>query len=199
MSLLPKLAPWKKDGLYLAGGTALALQLGHRTSLDFDFYSEHDFEPLRQIEKLDLPPGKIKLTTQTRGTLLGLAGGVQISAFYYPYQLLKPPQDTPFLALASLQDIAAMKVLAIAQRGKRRDFVDLYFLCREFSLSEILKFAARKYPSFDIYTGLRGLLFFDDADQEKPRLGVRPKKQAAWETVKQFFLKSAQIHLKSSR
>jgi hypothetical protein len=190
--LLPALAPWKREGLYLAGGTALALRLGHRTSLDFDFYSTEDFDPLRLAGKLSLPPGGFKISTQKPGTLLGRAGGVHLSAFHYPYRLLKPATETPSFLVASLEDIAAMKLIAVAQRGTRRDFTDLYFLCRLFDLEEVLSFAGKKYTSFDVYTGLRGLIYFEEAEREPPRPGVRLLKPAPWKDVKAFFLREVQ-------
>ncbi len=191
-SLLPYLRAWKDDGFYLAGGTALALQIGHRTSLDFDFYRDRDFDPMEQARKLKLPSGKLKMTMQKSGTLLAVANGTQISAFYYPYRLLKPLIDASSLALSSLEDIAAMKVVAVAQRGRKRDFIDLYFLCRQWPLTTILQLTQKKYPMFDVYTGLRGLVYFEEADREKPRLGVQLRDRVDWNTVKVFFRKAVQ-------
>jgi hypothetical protein len=185
-ALLPFLTSWKKEGLYLAGGTALALQLGHRTSWDFDFYTPETFDPLLLGEKLGLGK-RLRITTQKPGTLLAVAGEVQISAFVYPYPLLRSLVDTPQMGLASLADIAAMKMVAITQRGVRRDFIDLYFLCQHFSFSEILDLTQKKYPSFEPYSGLRAAVFFDDADQEKPRLGMTLKTSVSWPAVKRFF------------
>jgi len=196
-ALLPHFAAWKKDGFYLAGGTALALQIGHRTSMDFDFYSRRAFNPLAQADKLKLPPGRLKITTQNEGTLLALAQGIQVSAFHYPYRLLAPLITTREMRLAALPDLAAMKLLAIAQRGKRRDFVDLYFLCKLFSLQEILNFTGKKFPTFDVYNGLRGLIFFEDAEHEKARLGVTPRIKISWSAVKRFFINEVHFCMRS--
>jgi hypothetical protein len=185
-ALLPHLAFWKKEGLYLAGGTALALHLGHRTSLDFDYYSPTPFNPLALGNKLKLG-NRLRITTQKPDTLLALAQGVQVSAFHYPYRLLAPLVDTPPIALASLEDIAAMKMLAITQRGTRRDFIDLYFLCRRFTFSKIMNLTKKKYPSFEPYSGLRAAVFFDDAEKEKPRLGMTLRTPVSWSAVKRFF------------
>ena len=120
------------NGFYLGGGTALALQLGHRTSLDFDFYSPKKFDNRVLAQELntvfagtsdtDMPLAQLKDTFQ------GKIQGVNVSGFYYPYVLVGELVDLAPLKLASLQDIAAMKVAAVIQRGKQRDFIDIYYL-----------------------------------------------------------------------
>ncbi len=194
--LLPVFREWQKDGFYLAGGTALALQIGHRTSLDFDFYVDHPFDPLTQVQKLSTPAKKIKVTTQKQDTLLAVVNNIQVSAFFYPYKKLKPLIKTEYMSLASLEDIAAMKLLAIAQRGKKRDFIDMFFLCQRFSLRDIIGFCEKKFPSFDPYNGLRGLIYFDEAEKETPRFALSYKKRINWLEIKEFFLKTAQKHMR---
>ena len=198
-TLVPAFAPWKEAGFYLAGGTGLALQLGHRTSMDFDFYSPNTFDPMALAGQLELPKNKIKITTQTTGTLLAIARDIQISAFHYPYRLLRPLINTPHLAVCSLEDIAGMKIIAVTQRGTKRDFIDLYFLCRKFSLPVVLQHTEKKYPMFDRYNGLRALLFFDEAEKEEPRLNVRLKESVPWAAVKAYFLKAVQAQLNEER
>lgn len=116
-------AVWRP--FYLAGGTALALQLGHRRSRDFDLFSPQPFEVgmvRRNLEEL-APP--LTIRHQTADTFLAEAMGVQFSAFIYPYPLVEPPIVIPGIPvpLAGLKDLAAMKVSAIGQRGVKRDFV----------------------------------------------------------------------------
>lgn len=192
MNLVPRFKPWTDQGFFLGGGTALALQLGHRTSLVFDFYSTTVFKPLELVEQLGLPRRQVRLTTQKPDTLHGVVAGVQVSAFRYRYKDLARGPRTPELRLASLEDLAAMKILAVTQRGTKRDFIDLYWLCRSFSIDEILSFAEKKFPMFDRYNGLRGLLYFDEAEAEPARMGVRMLKPIAWGDVKAFFVRSVQ-------
>ena len=156
-------------GLYLAGGTALALQIQHRRSVDFDFYTSAHFRKgtLPRLFRSHLPAQKFKVVRDDNDTFeLNATPDLHLSCFYYGYPLLNPPHRIQEVLVAGLKDIAAMKMIAIAQRGKRRDFVDLYYLLQRFSLKEILRFTHEKYSHFDIYHGLRGLLYFEDADHD---------------------------------
>jgi hypothetical protein len=176
---------------YLAGGTALALHLGHRESVDFDFFRAESFDPTDLLQQLPAPP-PVKVLQEARNTLTVEFHGIKTSFFGYPPELIRP-LDTSSMAcrLASLPDIAAMKLAAVAGRGARKDFVDVYFICRDcFPLSEIFvylqtKFAAQEY---DLYHILRSLSYFEDAELEPPPKMLRP---ANWEQIKKFFLAEA--------
>lgn len=173
---------------YLAGGTALALQIGHRTSVDFDFYTSKHFKngALIKIIKKISPELKIKIIRDTDDTFEAILNSrVRFSIFYYYYKLLKEIVSVENVAVVSLEDIAAMKLIAISQRGKRRDFIDFYYLLKIFNLQEIMKSAEKKYPDFDIYNGLRGLLYFKDADDdlEISRIKIFDKK-LSWKKIK---------------
>lgn len=197
--LLPKLDFLRKTyGFYLAGGTGLALQIGHRGSVDFDFYTPRGFDPKHLFKTLKgkFPP--FSLTHLAEGTLLGVVQNVRVSFFRYAYPLLKPLRRTGFLDLASLEDIAAMKVLAIAQRGTRRDFVDLYFLLKRFELEALLVLSERKYAGFDRYMGLRALTYFKDAevgeDRSRGRLDLLGR--ISWGEVKGAVVKAVENYRK---
>ena len=176
---------------YLAGGSACALHLGHRISVDLDFFTPEMYEPAQLIPRLE-SIGKITVQQQSRGTFVGLLAETQVSFFYYGYPLLTPPQIWRGVRIASLRDIALMKITAISQRGRKRDFVDLYFICREqqLGLSDLLKQIPDKYPtlSYPSYHLLRALTFFDDAEKDAP-----PKMLARynWQQVKRFFEKQS--------
>ena len=191
--IFPLLSFVSKSGFYLAGGTALALQLGHRTSLDFDFYSQRSFKKgkLRQLLKENMLAAKIKVLQDTDDTFETMVDKkINISFFHYDYPMLEKFINVQGILLASLKDIAAMKIVAISQRGKRRDFIDIFYLLNIFSLEEILKFTQKKYTEFDIYHGLRGLVYFKDADDdpEVDRIRIFNKK-LTWEKVKTEILK----------
>lgn len=174
------------DEAYLAGGTACALQLGHRISIDLDFFSPKKFNPsllARSLRKV----GEFKLEQQSEGTLLGELEGVRFSFFFYPYGVLFPYQSFRGVKILDLRDIAAMKIAAIATRGIKRDFVDLYFICRKgISLKQVLSFYDRKYGvlSSNVIHILKSLVYFVDAEASEP-----PKmlKRVAWEKVKKYF------------
>src|SRR3990167_5779575 len=112
---------------YLAGGTALALQVGHRLSVDFDFFTRETFEYRRVIDRLQ-KMGAFRATHEREHTVVGFLNQVMVSFFQYNYPLLKEPLLFHDVALADIKDVAAMKIEAIAGRGVKRDFIDLYFL-----------------------------------------------------------------------
>lgn len=176
---------------YLAGGTGLALQIGHRRSVDFDFFRPQSFEPqelLQQLREL----GPLVARRGERDTLTLDIDGVSTSFFAYAAPLLHPLLDSPWsLHLAAIADVAAMKVAAIAGRGSRKDFVDLYFVCREaFTLEKVLALFDAKFRGipYERYHVLKSLTFFEDAEAEPMPVMLQP---ASWEGIKQFFLREA--------
>lgn len=189
IGLLKKLGFLKKHGFYLAGGTALALQIKHRTSLDFDFYTEKEFDPRKLREKFDEEFEEVREIHIAEDTLGLEVDGIGISFFRYPYPLVKPLQKIESAYLASLEDIAAMKIIAISQRGKRRDFIDIYFLIKDFGLRKIIDLTRKKYPMFNVYVGLQGLVYFKDADEDLEEGRFRLLREVNWEEIKNHILK----------
>lgn len=149
-------------GSYLAGGTALALQLGHRTSLDFDFYTDKYFEIERVLAEFQNNFDKVTVEKIAKDSLTAEIEEVSFSLFYYPYKLIKPFTYFEGIKLASIEDILAMKMVAISMRGKRRDFIDTYYLLKKFSLDQIIKITLRKYPSYQPMIILKGLIYFEN-------------------------------------
>ncbi len=155
----------------MAGGTGIALQIKHRTSIDFDFYIPKEFDAAKIYRQFqEQKPKKILLDTMAKDTLLLELNDIGISLFTYPYPLLKILTESDYFNLASLEDIAAMKMIAIIQRGIRRDFVDLYFLIEKVGLEKIFRFAKKKYPGFNEYLALQALACFGDAEVEDKEL-----------------------------
>jgi len=176
----------KEKKIHLGGGTAIALQLGHRTSIDFDFYSSEDFEPLVMF-KIFNENMKSKMIQSAKGTLIMEISGIIVSLFLYKYPLIRPIIQYKYVNLLSLEDLSAMKIIAIIQRGKKRDFIDLYFLIKKFGLSKILKFTKKKYGNiFHPYLALQALVFFDDAEKEPEIIRHRMKEKVEWTTIKCF-------------
>lgn len=172
---------------YLAGGTALALHLGHRYSRDFDLFRSKEFRPqdlLNHIKEV----GEIELLQEAAGTLTVALRGVPTSFFHYHYPLLRPLHETPWsIGLAHADDIAAMKLAALAGRGSRKDFVDLYFYCREGArLEDVFALFQEKYRGLtvDSYHLLRSLTFFEDAEAEAMPDLIQG---GSWEEIKAFF------------
>jgi hypothetical protein len=184
--LLPKLKFLKNSGFYLAGGTALALQIGHRISVDFDFYNQNNFSPNKIYQVFQAQkPSKILLGNTAENTLILEINDIAISLFTYDYPLLKPLITSENLNIASLEDIAAMKLVAIIQRGVKRDFIDLYFLTQIFGLEKIMSLTKKKYAGFNKYLACQALVYFKDAQGDRAE-EVALTKPVTWEKVKKY-------------
>lgn len=181
------------QGFYLAGGTGLALLLSHRRSVDLDFFSQKN---RLQAEERRTLIAQLKtlapwtLVEEKDGTLHGRLGRVKVSFFWYPYPHVKPLLRRGRIRIASLEDIALMKVGAVIGRGSRKDFVDLYEICRRVPLEEILRLGHRKFKDSRDFTlqALKALGFFDDAEREPPVQSVKPR---PWPAVREFFDRQA--------
>ncbi len=176
---------------YLAGGTALALHLGHRISVDLDFFTSHDFNEQELESELQKETDFILERIAWR-TILGRIGETKFSLFFYQHPLIKSFSKYESIRIASQEDIAAMKIEAVMGRGSRRDFVDLYFLSKGFSLEEILEFYNQKYGLLEknYYHILRSIGYFEDAeyrDDQMPRMII----DVDWNQVKQFFIQES--------
>ncbi len=154
---------------YLAGGTALALRIGHRRSVDFDFFrvSSFDKDALHEALRATALPMEPKILDK-RDTLYVTLGGVTTSFFRYDYPLIEPPEPTRWgFGVAGLRDIAAMKLEAIGSRGSRKDFVDTYFLLRDhMSIADAAAAWRSKYALSreELFHRLRALTYFADAE-----------------------------------
>lgn len=166
-NILPLLATLKET-FYLAGGTGLALQLGHRDSVDFDFFQENSFFTEKLIEQLItlFQPGSLKVVQEEKDTVSILVDEqLKLSFFSYAYPLAEPLLDSEFFKLASVKDIGCMKLSAITSRSTLKDYVDLYFILHTVQLRELLSLANMKFPIIDSNVILKSLTYFDDVDQ----------------------------------
>ncbi|MDD5638930.1 MAG: nucleotidyl transferase AbiEii/AbiGii toxin family protein [Candidatus Pacebacteria bacterium] len=188
IKLLEQLGFLKKYGFYLAGGTALALHIGHRTSLDFDFYTEKKFDALKLGAEFERRFKKVTQNYLSEDTLEIEVEGVKMSFFRYIYKLLNPLYQFKEIRLVSLEDIAAMKIVAIAQRGNMRDFIDIYFLIKKLGLKEILNFTQKKYPHFNNYVCLQGLTYFADAEKDEEAGRFTLIQKVSWKELKKFIV-----------
>ncbi len=172
---------------YLAAGTALALHLGHRRSRGFAFFRGKDFLPQDLLSSLR-ETGEIGVLQEATGTLTVMLREVPTSFFRYDYPLLRPLQQSPWgLSLADPEDIAAMKLAALAGRGSRKDFVDLYFYTREVApLEQTFARFREKYRGVSVDPShlARSLTFFEDAEVETMPDMLVP---LAWDQITAFF------------
>lgn len=181
--ILPHFVTWK-DEFYLAGGTALALQIGHRESVDFDFFSPHSFDTEVMIKRLSTLFGEKSFTvTQVEKNTLSIVlhQEIKISFMTYEYELITPLIATNYMNIASIPDIACMKLSAIMQRSALKDYVDLYEIMKIYSLEELLLFTKKKYPTIDSTVILKSLSYLEDiidepliyqTEQIKPNLDI---------------------------
>lgn len=169
LSILQKLKLPKPPGFYLAGGTALALQIGHRTSIDFDFYSQKGFVSRQLAQLIVRTFPNAETLFEAKDTLRIEVGMTELSFFYYSYRLLEHLKEFQSISVAGLADIAAMKLAAIVQRGTKRDFIDVYFLLNIYTLGELIDFAIKKYPGYQPMLILRSLIYFEDAEVKDTR------------------------------
>lgn len=178
---------FKHSRWYLAGGTALALQVGHRQSVDLDFFTPQKRFDATVVEEM-LASGDWQTTLKRKNTLYGKLLKSKASFIAYPYfapskQILRCGN----VRILVPQDIASMKIIALSQRGRKRDFIDLYWYCtnRE-PLTVVLKRALAQYPRTDhnLPHILKSLTYFQDAEGE-PMPAVFF--DASWEKVKKFF------------
>lgn len=175
----------------LVGGTALALHLGHRMSIDLDVFGDIDGGP-RSLQIAFTKQNLSFVTTHTSANIYQyLIRAVQVDIVNYPYHWLVDPIVCDGITLAGLQDIAAMKLSAITNRGTKKDFVDFFFLLNIFSLDEMLAFYEDKYSSGSIFNVVQSLSYFDDAEAEPLPKMLKPfdwtqTKNTIVQTVQQF-------------
>lgn len=154
------------DNFYLAGGTALSLILGHRKSVDLDFFSPKF--PKIEILLAKLKPLEPEIINQDKGTLDLYIDDVKVSFLKYDYPLIGDLLEFDGVKIASISDIACMKLSAISSRGSKKDFIDLYFILEKESFDKLLSLFQRKFKGVDYQMAhiLKSLVYFEDAEQD---------------------------------
>jgi len=179
---------------YLAGGTGLALHLGHRFSMDLDFFSPDtgavgpEVRTLLQ-ETLDDP--SLSITHDRDGTFVATWRGVGVSFFrLHLYPLVQPPVLVEGVPVAAVEEIGAMKLAALIGRGTRKDLVDLYYVLKQVPIVRLSEVAAVKYARVRAFavSATRALAYFDDAETlPMPAMIDR----TPWATMKRFLERQA--------
>lgn len=186
-------------GAYLAGGTALALQYGHRLSEDFDWFLPESFDPGKLPALLECF-GTVSVAETHAGTFHGWIDGIRVTWLHYPNPLLDPLQevrDLPGLLLSSPRDTGLMKWAALSDRGARKDFLDLYELgLQGITLEELFLLLPRKFPGrrLNLYHMVKGLSYFDDAEHDPWPVMLR---DVSWSALRRYFLSSQTRLLRS--
>ena len=170
----------------LVGGTALALQLGHRSSIDLDLFGHFSCDDI-QLRKVLSSLGELQVINTSENVKLFTIDTVKVDVVNYDSPWIDEMIYEDGLRLASVPEIAAMKVRAIVGRGTRKDFVDMYYLLQQFSMNEIMDLFCKKYPDMNEFIAIRSLTYFEDAE-----MAPMPVMHTStpWETMKSFITKS---------
>lgn len=170
----------------LVGGTALALQIGHRNSIDLDFFGNFEIdesEILTELEKF----GNVMKSASSKNILVCTVNDIKVDFVNYKYPFLDNHINIEGIRMASPKDIAAMKLNAIEGRGTKKDFIDLFFLLNQFSLVEMIEFYNQKYVDHTDFMMLKSLTYFSDADLlPQPKMFV----DFNWENCKSKILEN---------
>ena len=151
------------DRFRLVGGTSLALQIGHRQSIDIDLFGDQELEEY-EISDFLSQVGKIQILKKSKNILIYNVNDIKVDFVNYRYPWLNSGISENGFRLASKEDIGAMKLNAIAGRGSKKDFIDLFFLLKDYSLKELVGFYKTKYQDGSEFLVLKSLSYFDDAD-----------------------------------
>ena len=167
----------------LVGGTALALQYGHRRSVDLDFFGETTSGVDELTEELKASVGELSLLSASKTIRVYSIQGIKVDVVNYSYGWIDDAVTSDGIILASPKDIAAMKVSAIIGRGTKKDFIDIYYLLQHFSFDQLIQFYLQKYPDGSEYRALLSMTYFGDADpQPMPYMFT----SMTWETMKEM-------------
>ena len=154
------------QGLRLVGGTALALQLGHRKSVDLDLFGVFSAEGIEIRDTLE-EQFSVSVIKESKNIKIYQVDGIKVDLVNYSrYPWIDNPIEEDGITLAGIKDIAAMKVAAIIGRGTKKDFIDLNRLLQIFTLKEILDMYMQKYPDGSLFIAMKSLSYFEDAESD---------------------------------
>lgn len=160
------------EGFYLVGGTSLALQMGHRNSIDIDLFSKKDFDENFIMEVIGKKYSFEKKFSR-KNTIIGFVNNIKVDFITHAYNYVKPPVTEEGITYLSKEDIASMKLNAISNSGQRlKDFIDVYYLLQYFSVNDMIGFFEIKYPNVNPLIPLKAINYFDDIDEsiDPPKL-----------------------------
>ncbi|MEI6055184.1 MAG: nucleotidyl transferase AbiEii/AbiGii toxin family protein [Lentisphaerota bacterium] len=182
------------SSLRLVGGTALALQIGHRKSIDIDLFGRLNIDEFSMSENIN-SIGKVTQLKKSKNINIYTIDDIKVDIVNYSYPWIGKPIVDNEIILADKQDIAAMKLAAITGRGTKKDFIDLYFLLKHFSLSEMLGFYKDKFADSSEFLVLKSLTYFDDAEEDvEPLMLIKADwneiKESIKEEVRKYILKA---------
>lgn len=174
----------KFKDFYLVGETALALHLGHRESIDIDLFTIKDFDVNSTLEYLEQEYA-FSLQLSAKNTLKGIIDDVFLDIISHKYPIIENPVESEGIRMLSQNDIIAMKVNAIAGDGTRiKDFIDIYFLLKHHSFSDIITYYKKKYSQRNDLHAIKSLCYFEDIDHKQDWPKLLKEKDLSLETIK---------------
>ena len=164
----------------LVGGTSLSLQIGHRISIDLDLFTFEDYDSQTMLNALETI-GNVDILVDKPPFLQVKLDDVKMDFLKFPYPFVKEFKEIEGIRLVSIELIAVMKLLAIARRGVKKDFYDLYFLLEKYTLDEIVSYFEDQIKKVDMFHIIKSLTYFDDADSDaNPKMLIK----VSWQNVK---------------
>ena len=187
---------------FLVGGTALALQLGHRISVDIDMFTLDDFNSDELVTKLSkhilissISRSKNSLSLEVLDTS-GNYEVIKIDLTKYSYPLINPVVEIDSVRLLSIEDIIAMKLSAVTGRGAKKDFYDIFFLLKSYNLEVMIKYFKFKFPRTNVFQVLKSLTYFDDANLEPDPITIE---NVEWDIVKKTIQEHTALYISDFR
>lgn len=179
----------------LVGGTGLSLLLGHRMSVDLDFFSNEKIENNLIIEELmQVFKDNFVLSSVSKVGVFGFVHQIKVDFVHYPFPILKPIVQQDNIRILSTEDIAAMKIQAILGRSVKKDFFDVSELLRLYSLDEIIAFHKSKYPLQTLHITIpQALIYFEEAEESENPISLNGM---TWENVKRYIQNVVNDYLK---
>jgi len=187
---------------FLVGGTALALLLGHRISVDIDMFTLNDFNSDELISKLSKHISISSISKSKNSLSLEVLDTsendkvVKIDLIKYSYPLINTVVEIDSIRLLSIEDIIAMKLSAVTGRGAKKDFYDIFFLLKNYNLQVMIKYFKFKFPNTNVFQVLKSLTYFDDADLEPDPITIE---NIEWDTVKKTIQEHTALYISSFR
>lgn len=173
----------------LVGGTALALHIGHRQSVDIDLFTIEDFNT-NELLPLLIKDYNLSLVNQTPQSLICTINNVKVDFIRFQYPFIRPISEIDGVRIISTEDIAAMKLDAIVGRGRKKDFYDIYYLLKQINIEKLLELYQEKYPHQTTFHVLRSLVYFADADPDPDPIVFDNK--LTWHNIKNSLIKEIQ-------
>ncbi len=188
LGLLKRLMEMKEvSPFYLVGGTALALQIGHRVSIDLDLFTPEDYDKDMLIQALD-EEFEFSIVSEENRMLISYVNQIKVDFVKMSYPILFPPLLVEGIRMLDIKDIAPMKLKAITQRGSKKDFFDLYYLLESMPLERILELFKKKFKQYEVFHVIKSLGYFEDAEQYADPVVF--DKTVSWEKVKSRITKA---------